>query len=154
MAGSDLGIEAQVRRDAATCGLNGSLRFAGFLDMPQKIREGDRADVFINTNTIDNMPVAILEACAMGLPVVSTCVGGIPDLLTHGENALLVPPNDTDAMCAAIRRLREEPGLAARLSVNGRRLAERSAWPEVRRQWEAVFTDALRDTRASAARVV
>jgi glycosyltransferase involved in cell wall biosynthesis len=152
MAGSDLGLEAQVRRQAVACGLNGSVRFAGFLDMAGKRREGDHADVFINTNDVDNMPVAILEACAMGLPVVSTCVGGIPDLLTHGENALLVPPNDAEAMCGAIRCLRDEPGLAARLSVNARRLAERSAWPEVKPCWESVFGDALRANRASRAR--
>jgi glycosyltransferase involved in cell wall biosynthesis len=63
----------------------------------------------------------------MRLPVVATNVGGIPDFLADGENARLVRAGDADGMVRAITRLPTEPDLAARLSVNGRRLAERSS---------------------------
>ena len=89
------------------------------------------------------MPVAVLEACAMGLPVVSTNVGGLPDLLAHGETALLVPDDNDEAMAAAISSLLGGVGLAARLSANGRQLAERSSWEQVRPQWERIFGDLL-----------
>jgi glycosyltransferase involved in cell wall biosynthesis len=144
MGGQDKGFEASVRKQAAALGLNGSVRFAGFLDMPAKMREGSSADIFINTNRIDNMPVGVVEACAMGLPVVATAVGGIPDLLTHGETGLLVPDNDDQAMVDAIHRLLDDPGLAGQLSVNGRRLAERSSWARVRPTLEEVFADLIR----------
>ena len=82
-----------------------AVRFVGFMDMPAKVREGNSAEIFLNTNRVDNMPVAVVEACAMGLPVVATAVGGVPDLLTHEETGLLVPDNDDQSMVAAIMQL-------------------------------------------------
>ena len=139
MAGQDKGQESEVRALATSLGLNGAVRFSGFLDMAAKMREASAADIFINTNSIDNMPVAVVEACALGLPVVSTSVGGVPDLLTDGETGLLVPDNDAEAMAASVLRLLREPVLAARLSENGRALAIRSSWEAVRPQWEEVI---------------
>ena len=143
MAGQNKGLEGAARELAEQLGVNRSVRFAGFLDAARKAAEGNLADIFVNTNQVDNMPVAILEAWAMGLPVVSTAVGGVPDLVTDGETGLLVPDGDVEAMAAAITRLVEEPGLAERLSSNGRKRAEQVTWEAVRPQWEAVFADAL-----------
>ena len=114
------------------------------------MREGDAADIYINTNRIDNMPVAVLEACAMGLPVVSTDVGGIPDLLTHGETGLLVPDDDDDAMARAVQSLLTNSELAGRISHSGRKLAESSAWERVRLLWEELFADLMSGTRRQA----
>ncbi|MGH9364127.1 MAG: glycosyltransferase family 4 protein [Thermoanaerobaculia bacterium] len=144
MAGQDNGMKQAVERLAVRLGVRAGLSFPGFLDMAGKIREGNSADIFLTTNRIDNMPVAVLEAAAMGLPVVATEVGGIPDLLTDGETALLVPDDDPEAMAAAVRRLLVETDLAGRLSANGRRLAERSSWDDVRPMWEKVFEEVLR----------
>ena len=145
MAGPDRGSRAEVEDLAKRLGVFDSVKFAGFLNMDGKVREGQAADIFINTNRIDNMPVAIVEACAMGLPVVSTDVGGIPDLLTNGDTGLLVESEDEAAMTAAILRLLRDPSLAARLSTNGRQLAERSSWNQVRLQWEAAFSEVIAD---------
>jgi glycosyltransferase involved in cell wall biosynthesis len=141
MAGQDKGQEAEVRALATKLGLNGAVRFSGFLDMAGKMREAGAADIFINTNSIDNMPVAVVEACALGLPVVSTSVGGVPDLLTDGDTGLLVPDNDAGAMADRVLKLLREPSLAARLSENGRELAVRSSWEAVWPQWEAVLSE-------------
>jgi glycosyltransferase involved in cell wall biosynthesis len=143
MAGQDDGLLATVRAEAEQMGLGDSVRFPGFLDHAGKIREGGAggADVFINTNRVDNTPVAVIEAAAMGLPVVATNVGGVSHLLHEGETGLLVPDDDDAGMAAAIARLIEEPSLAARLSANGRALAERSAWESVRAEWEQLFAD-------------
>lgn len=143
MAGQNKGMEAEVRQLAKELALDGAVRFAGFLNMEDKIREGNDADIFINTNNIDNMPVSVIEACAMGLPVVATNVGGIPDLLTDEETGLLVPHDDVEAMVKAICRLLKEPGLAGRLSANGRRLAERVSWDQVYPQWERILADVM-----------
>jgi glycosyltransferase involved in cell wall biosynthesis len=144
MAGQDKGQEIDVRQTAKELGVADAVRFSGFLDMQGKIREGDSADIFISTNRIDNAPVAVVEACAMGLPVISTRVGGIPDLLTDGETALLVPDNDDEAMCQAIELLVNRAGLSAQLSANGRQLAERFSWQQVRPQWEQAFDKLMR----------
>jgi glycosyltransferase involved in cell wall biosynthesis len=136
LAGQDKGLLGQTRRLAAEMGLDGAVRFAGFLDAEGKRREFAGHDVFLNTNRVDNAPVSVLEAAACGLPVVSTDVGGIPYLLRNSEEALLVPEGDAVAMAGAVRRLVDEPGLAARLSAAGRAVAERSSWPRVRPLWQ------------------
>lgn len=145
MAGQDKGQQVEMQKLASQLGISEAVRFPGFLDREAKAREGEAADIFISTSHIDNMPVAILEAGAMGLPVVSTDVGGVPDLITDGVNGVLVPDDDDAAMAHAIRRLIEEPEFAARLSENGRQLAERSSWDRVRAEWERVFAGLLRE---------
>jgi len=140
IAGQDKGMQVGVRRLTQELGLNGAARFPGFLDMKAKVREGNSADIFLNTNHIDNMLVSVIEACAMGLPVVVTNVGGIPNLLTDGETALLVPDDDDEAMASAVTRLLQDPELAGRLSANGRKLAESFSWEQLHPQWEKLFS--------------
>jgi glycosyltransferase involved in cell wall biosynthesis len=141
LAGQDKGLLEETRRLATELGLDSAVRFAGFLDAAGKRREFAEHDVFLNTNRVDNAPVSVLEAAAFGLPVVSTDVGGIPHLLRHGEEALLVSEGDAEAMAMAVRRLLDEPGLADRLSAAGREVAERSSWPRVRPLWQALFQE-------------
>ena len=115
--------------------------FEGRVDkalVPQRLAQ---ADIFLNTSRVDNAPVSVLEAMASGLCVVSTKVGGIPDLLEHERDALLVPPGDAAAMAAAVRRVLFEPGLAARLSRNARRKAARFNWSAVLPQWERLLDE-------------
>lgn len=139
MAGPDKGTRADVERLARELRVRDRVRFTGFLDRQGKILEAQAADVFINTNRTDNMPVAVIEAMAFGLPVVSTAVGGLTDFLEDGETVLFVPDDDDEAMSHAIVRLLNNPELTARLSANGRKLAERSSWDRVHPEWEEVF---------------
>ena len=67
--------------------------------------------------------MALIEAMAAGVAVLSTEVGGVADLVTHGETGWLVPPGDPSAMAGAIRRLLAEPDLRARLAAAGRTMA-------------------------------
>lgn len=143
MAGEDKGDESKMRQLATGLGVSSAVRFPGFLDMPGKSREGAAADIFINTNRIDNMPISVVEACAMGLPVVATAVGGIPHLLSHGKTGLLVPDDDDRAMVTAIRSLLDARGIAHGLSTNGRSLAENSSWEQVLPQWERVIDQVM-----------
>ncbi len=100
----------------------------------------DRGDIFLNTANVDNAPISVLEAMACGLCVVSTNVGGIPHLLEHEHDALLVPPNDPEAMAEAVRRLLTEPGLAEKLSRNGFRKAQGFDWALILTEWESLFS--------------
>jgi len=143
MAGQDRGLQEPTRRLAERLGVGKAVRFPGFLDMAGKKREGGEADIFINTSHFDNMPVTVVEACAMGLPVVSVGVGGILDLLRHEETGLIVPDGDVESMAGAVRRLLADPALAETLSRNGRSLAERSAWQRVRPLWGDLLASVL-----------
>lgn len=135
LAGNDEGRLAATRRRAAELGLGEAVRFAGFLDPEAKRRELAAHDVYLHTNAVDNAPVTVVEAAAAGLPVVATAIGGIPDLLRDGDDALLVPDGDASAMAGAVRRLLDDPGLVARLVAGGRRLAARSAPEAVLPRW-------------------
>lgn len=90
------------------------------------------------------MPVSVVEACAFGLPVVATAVGGLPYLIEHGKNGLLVPDGDVKAMAEAVKSLIDDPALTQTISRNARILAEHSAWMQVRADWQKLFEKELR----------
>lgn len=69
-------------------------------------------DVFVLSSRTEGTPIALLEAVDAEVPVVATRVGGVPDVVRHGEEALLVPPEDPGALADAVSRVREDPGAA------------------------------------------
>jgi len=139
MAGQEKGLSAATMAEAQRLGVSDAIRFPGFLGPEAKMREGGAADVFLNTNRVDNAPVAVLEAAAMGLPVVSTDVGGVRNLVRHEHSALLARDGDAAGLADAVVRLVMEPGLAERLGRNARRVAERSAEPAVAGEWHQLL---------------
>lgn len=74
---------------------------------------------------MEGIPVALMEAMAAGIPVISTRLSGIPELVRDGEGGLLVPERDPAALAAAMARLAADPALAARLAAGARRIVER-----------------------------
>lgn len=103
------------------------------------------SDVFLNTTDVDNTPVSVIEAMACGLCVVSTDVGGVPDLVRDGEDGLLVGPRDPVGMAAAVTQILEDSGLSARLSGNARRRVAGYDWGSVLPEWEKLVTDVERE---------
>jgi glycosyltransferase involved in cell wall biosynthesis len=73
---------------------------------------------------MDNLPTVIMEAMAAGLPVISTPLGGIPEMVEHDINGELVPERDPAAICAAMERLISDPERARRLGDRGRQIAQ------------------------------
>jgi glycosyltransferase involved in cell wall biosynthesis len=124
-----------LRVDAATV-------FTGRLDnadLPVLYRS---ASALCNPSRVDNTPISVLEALASGVPVVSTGVGGVPFLVSHDRDALLVPAGDPEAMAAALVRVHTEPGLAARLRDAGQDSVRRFAWQRVRPELLAAYAQA------------
>jgi glycosyltransferase involved in cell wall biosynthesis len=117
--------------------------FPGAVSKGQVAEWLQKGDIFINTTNIDNTPVSVIEAMACGLCVVTTNVGGIPYLLEDEKDALLVPPDDAEAMAVAIRRVLTEPALAERLSTNARKKAEQFDWDNILPQWEKLLDTTL-----------
>ncbi|WP_372716737.1 glycosyltransferase family 4 protein [Novipirellula sp.] len=141
MVGPDKGDGSfqATQRAAHDLGVADRVRFTGGVpktEIPDQLKQ---ADVFINTTDFDNTPVSVLEAMACGLCVVSTDVGGMPDLVDHNQNALLVPPNDPAAMGAAVQRVLSEVGLAERLSQNANTFAGQFDWPAILPKWVRLF---------------
>ena len=120
-----------------------SVHFTGPVDnqaMPELFR---CADLVLNPSLVDNMPISILEALASGVPVVSTNVGGIPDLLEHGTSGLLVAPGDPPAMAAAALALLRNRRRADAIRAAGLELVRAFAWPRVAPRLEAQYRRVL-----------
>ena len=97
--------------------INHNIDFLGYLSKIEWIKIAGDHDIFINTSKIDNMPVSVIEMMALGLPIVSTDVGGIPFFLEHGKNSLLVKNNDSQNMASQIKYLIEKPHFANKISM-------------------------------------
>jgi glycosyltransferase involved in cell wall biosynthesis len=124
------------QRMARELGVSSRISYVGRVPKSKVPHWMEKGDIFLNTTNIDNTPVSLLEAMAAGLCVVSTNVGGIPYLLDHGEDGLLVSANDPEAMAKAVNRVLTEPGLAERLSHNARKKVEQFDWSIILPQWE------------------
>jgi glycosyltransferase involved in cell wall biosynthesis len=106
------------------------------------------ADVAVLSSLSEGSPNALLEAMAARLPVVATKVGGIPEIVTDGESALLVAPRDPCAMSKAIAALLSDAALARRLSDRAYEVISTRYTPEVRtRRLIEIYLDALGSTR-------
>ena len=137
-AGSE---EATLREWVRQQGLT-SVRFHGAVPNDQIPGFLANADILLNPTNADNMPLNLLEAFASGVPVVTTNVGGIPDLLGSVAAAMLVDPNDAAAMAEKIDELLRRPELAERMARQARSLCEQTSWRRVGRLWRDVYDGA------------
>jgi glycosyltransferase involved in cell wall biosynthesis len=106
-----------LERLAAQLGLDGRVRFLGARPRADVLRLFRAADAVLLSSAWENFPHAVVEALAVGTPVIATAVGGVPEVVSDGANGLLVPPGDADALAGAIGRLVEDEALRSRLSA-------------------------------------
>jgi len=107
------------------------------------------ADLYVQTPSIDNMPLSVLEAAASGLPIVSTNVGGVPALVTDGVDGLLAANDDASGVAERICELIDNPAYAQQLASAAREKCRRYDWQPVRESWLAIYRLlAQRDVRA------
>jgi glycosyltransferase involved in cell wall biosynthesis len=111
----------------------------------------NQANILLNPTNVDNLPMNLLEAFASGVPVVSTNVGGIPDLVGDEKAALLVEPGNYRAMAEKVIGLLANPNDVQPLIACARRVAEGFAWERVREMlFEAYFPQESRIPMANA----
>jgi glycosyltransferase involved in cell wall biosynthesis len=118
--------EEALRRQIASAGLDERIVLTGDAlkqeDIPGFMYQGDVYTlpcVWASDNDVDGLPQMLMEAMACGLPVVSTDLVGIPDLVVDGQTGLLVPPQDAAALADALMRLGQDETLAQGLAENG-----------------------------------
>ena len=118
---------------------NVTVTFTGKLSKFSWLDLSKNYNVFINTTHFDNTPVSVMEALSLGLPVVTTNVGGIPFLLEHRKTALLVDDGAVVQMADAILELMHDTALRDSLVRNGRDYVEGFDWAVVKGKWRSVF---------------
>ncbi|SEN84875.1 Glycosyltransferase involved in cell wall bisynthesis [Duganella sp. CF517] len=124
-------------------GISQAVRFTGRIDNAAMAALYREADIMLNPSLVDNMPNSVLEALAGGVAVVSTDVGGVPYLVEHRRSALLVPPQNPQAMADAMFLLLGEPDLKERLRQAGLQLADQYTWAQVRPRLLQVYRSVI-----------
>jgi glycosyltransferase involved in cell wall biosynthesis len=131
-----MGRELEAR--ATELGVADRVDFHGFVSRDTLNRRVAGCDLFVlpavydAKGDVEGLGVVLVEALSHARPVVASAAGGIPDIVRDGETGLLVPPGDPEALAASIRRLLEDPELAARLGRAGRAHVEsRFSWPGI-----------------------
>jgi glycosyltransferase involved in cell wall biosynthesis len=137
--------DTALRALAATLRLK-HVTFAGRVrpaDMPAFYAD---AGIYIQTPSIDNMPLSVLEAFASGLPVVSTRVGGVPSILTDGVHGLLADDDDDHAVAAHVLELLANPARAHSLAAAAHATCQVYEWRAVRDGWLSVYRQVFEST--------
>jgi glycosyltransferase involved in cell wall biosynthesis len=100
--------------------LDANVTFLGALNHDQTREQLMQADIFALASFAEGVPVALMEAMAMGIPTVSTCIAGIPELIRNEVDGLLVAPSSVEALSAALERLFLHPDLRKQMSASAR----------------------------------
>lgn len=134
------GCQGELEEAARARGMMDRVLFTGYL--PNVPSPHQLFDVSVLCSLHEGSPNTLIEAMAVGRPVVATAVGGIVDLVQHGRNGLLVPPTDAPALAAAIGSLLGDPDARARLGAQGREdVRRRHGAAGVLARLEALYTE-------------
>ena len=126
-------VAAEIRR----LGLEEALRLTGYREDADALLAA--ADVATLRSEEEGLGTVLLDALSVGTPVAATAAGGIPDIIRHGENGLLSPVHDPDALGASIARLVRDPTLARALATSGRARAAEFSVERTARLTAAVY---------------
>jgi len=101
------------------------------------------SDILVLPSIADSLPTVVKEAIACKVPVIASCVGGVPEMIRNGETGLLVPPNDVDSLTSALKTLLGDEDLRRRLAINGYKLIQNYTWKKWLPQYLAFYERVL-----------
>ncbi len=141
MVGADKGEMQACENLAKQLNLENDIEFTGLLAPKQWHKKSVEYDIFINTTNFDNTPVSVMEAMALGLPVITTNIGGLPYLIDNEVDGILVQPNAIMAFVNPIINLLNTQKKGIILATNARKKVEQFDWETVKYQWNKIFQD-------------
>jgi len=141
--GDDRGVYArELAAAVAAAGLQRCVTFHDAVPYEEVTRFYRQAAVVVNPSLSESFGRSLIEAMAYAVPVVATRVGGMPEIIDHGREGFLVPPEDAAALADAIVRILADPAAAAQLGRAGRkRVEERYTWDVVAADATAVYRE-------------
>ena len=135
---------AGLERRVSELALGDRVRFLGPVARGSVLELFSAADAAVLSSAWENFPHTAVEALAVGTPVIATAVGGVPEVVTDGENGLLVPPGDPEALAAAIRRFVSDDALRSRTRAAAAASVERFSPERIFATLEGVLSEAAR----------
>ena len=133
-----------LERIAAASAAAARIEFRGSLSRDEALRVVAGADAGLLSSAWENLPHSAVEALSVGVPMVATAVGGVPEVVRDGDNGLLVSPGRPDQLAAAMRRLLDESGLRERLAAAAKPSVEAISSEAIYGRLEALLAEAAR----------
>jgi glycosyltransferase involved in cell wall biosynthesis len=141
---AEAGLAAALHAQAERLDLGWTLSTPGAVQGQEKAALLDAATLFVLPSYFEGMPMSLLEAMALGVPVVCTAVGAIPTVVENEHSGLLVPAGDVSALAEALRRLLSEPELRDRIGRAGREVcAERFGIERAVEKLKSIYAELL-----------
>ncbi len=125
-----------VRHEVSKLGLDRQATVMNWVSPEQRNALLASADAFVLPSLNEGLPMSVLEAMSWGLPVITSPVGGIPEIVQNGYNGLLVPPTDISALANAMQRLIEDEALRLQMGANARASVEHL---DIRLYWQKLY---------------
>jgi len=146
-------LEGQLREEAAKRSLSSLVHFKGVRSDVHELL-GSEIDVLVLPSLWEGLPIVLLEGMAAEVPVIATAVGGVPEVITHDVDGLLVPPKDPERLAAAVRALLADENKRRALGQKARRTIEdRFSIQNTTRAYLDVYASILGGRGASASAV-
>lgn len=130
---------------AKTLHVENQVTFVGRLSPTEIANLYRSADIMINTSIVDNSPNSLIESLACGTPVVSTNVGGIPKLVTHDHDAILVDPSQPELVAEGVFKFLENEEFSQQLKENGQNTVSKFYWQNVWKLLSEHYHQALKN---------
>jgi glycosyltransferase involved in cell wall biosynthesis len=137
-------LEGEIRGQVEACGLGSRIKFLGVRrDIPNVM---NAADGFVLSSYLEGLPMVLLQASSVGMPIVATDVGGNAEVVIDGANGFVVPPRDDRALANAMIQVLKLPEIErARMSESGQKLArEKFEIERILDRWEALYVEELK----------
>ena len=129
---------------AQKLGIKDKVRFLGSISPNEIPKYLSQADVFVRPSRSEGLGSAFLEAMALGLPVIGSSAGGIPDFLKDGETGLICEKENSEDLAEKIMRLLEDENLRLKLAENGRKLVEEKYnWGKIASEMEEIYYETV-----------
>jgi glycosyltransferase involved in cell wall biosynthesis len=139
------GIDLSLVKLSKELGISNRVSFTGRLPEREVRSLMGSATCLVLPSLAESFGMAVLEAIASATPVVATNVGGIPDIVQHGLNGLLVQPADSHALAESIARIVSDSKLRRRLSENGKETCRKFSWDKIAHRTLRVYDQVCRD---------
>lgn len=136
-------LENKARELVAQGKLQDSVRFHHQMEHSELLRILSHCALLILTSHREGMPTVVIEALALGKPIVATEVGGLPEIIKNGENGFLVQVGDSSSLARGVERILTEPDLMRKLSQGAKQSASEFTWNRITTRYEELFSSVV-----------
>ena len=139
-------LEEELKKLSESAGLSKTVNFIGSKHREGIIEELRQADIFLLPSIAEGLPVSVMEAQAVGLPVVATSVGSVSEVVINGRTGFVVLPEDTNALAERLQYLIEHPEIRVEFGKNGRKhIEENYDITKLNKKLESIYAQLLKD---------